>query len=605
MKSSIKSFLRTLPVKKVFLSYHYKISLVVFLSSIIYFLALPFPPLSRSTYISENALMLDYGKSQYKDEFKEDFLSYAERISYCLKKKDSSCDMESLLLSILGELSSTPIVGDKYTYSVMKGKRSDGNESLLLMAPYSVGGKTNVCGISMLLASIKQFRNFNYWSRDILVLIAGNSAFSPLEGVNSFLSSYHNSDVITSSSAIQAAISLEVSDCSPQGNCDINANNGWNVVELLIEGRNGLLPNLDLVNSFCIQEVNRSPYGPIDLGRGGEEIRVFIKKLIYKIFSFLSRWKLLPTLNPNELYNYIFDVVQAALFIKRQGLDLEGYSHGPMMAYRIDAVTLSLRGDPSKVINEQDEMSSVHAVFNTDFDLINDEDDLESVRREIYAPSYFKTDSNAMKIIFDRLEMTMRSLNNILEHLHQSFFIYILLGNGKRFVSIANYIAIGLIPIILLSIKSLYLYLCIRDGNSEWFKSIIGVLAFITSFDVIYSALRSISILNGFYTCALLFCLLLVFKSFFLPSFSLRKIQITSLLLLCILLMSLLLINFGFVALFGFVIVPFLCLIDFSFKFVLLIPILVFTTVVKEDVYWNFGVSNFLILPTLCLLLLL
>lgn len=47
------------------------------------------------------------------------------------------------------------------------------------------------------------------------------------------------------------------------------------------------------------------------------------------------------------------------------------------------------------------------------------------------------------------VELTFRSLSNILEHLHQSFFFY-LLCDGETFISIANYIAIGILPIVAL-----------------------------------------------------------------------------------------------------------------------------------------------------------
>lgn len=45
--------------------------------------------------------------------------------------------------------------------------------------------------------------------------------------------------------------------------------------------------------------------------------------------------------------------------------------------------------------------------------------------------------------------MGFRSLNNILEHLHQSFFFY-LLQDSEHFISIASYIALGILPVVAL-----------------------------------------------------------------------------------------------------------------------------------------------------------
>jgi len=77
----------------------------------------------------------------------------------------------------------------------------------------------------------------------------------------------------------------------------------------------------------------------------------------------------------------------------KQGLGLASGPHSAFMPYHVDAVTLQPFGD-----GWQDEMAMGRVV-----------------------------------------EGTFRSLNNLLEHLHQSFFFYLLMAKG-RFVSIGTYL---------------------------------------------------------------------------------------------------------------------------------------------------------------------
>ncbi len=55
---------------------------------------------------------------------------------------------------------------------------------------------------------------------------------------------------------------------------------------------------------------------------------------------------------------------------------------------------------------------------------------------------------------FRRVELAFRSLNNILEHLHQSFFVYVLPSNG-RLISISHYVGAGVFSIVALMVQAL------------------------------------------------------------------------------------------------------------------------------------------------------
>jgi len=61
------------------------------------------------------------------------------------------------------------------------------------------------------------------------------------------------------------------------------------------------------------------------------------------------------------------------------------------------------------------------------------------------------------------VESTFRSLNNLLEHLHQSFFFYLLIGS-KRFVSIGTYLPSAMLVAVNFAISSIALW--VRSGKS-------------------------------------------------------------------------------------------------------------------------------------------
>jgi len=61
------------------------------------------------------------------------------------------------------------------------------------------------------------------------------------------------------------------------------------------------------------------------------------------------------------------------------------------------------------------------------------------------------------------VESTFRSLNNLLEHLHQSFFFYLLIGS-RRFVSIGTYLPSAMLVAVNFAISSIALW--IRSGKS-------------------------------------------------------------------------------------------------------------------------------------------
>lgn len=66
------------------------------------------------------------------------------------------------------------------------------------------------------------------------------------------------------------------------------------------------------------------------------------------------------------------------------------------------------------------------------------------------------------------IESTFRSLNNLLEHLHQSFFFYLLM-QSNRFVSIGTYLPSAMLVAVNFTIMAIFLW--VKSGSPETTKS--------------------------------------------------------------------------------------------------------------------------------------
>lgn len=214
--------------------------------------------------------------------------------------------------------------------------------------------------MSSALAFYSAFNELKFWARDVIFIFPQKS----YEGLEGWLNTYLT-DRSIDSGTIQAAICLEI-----EGNyCDT----GFDYFSVHLEGPNGLLPNLDMVNALV---------------RLGET-----RNLIFGLQKSLPGW-----VARSDYFRRLWNIVG---MLVRQGFGFPRFIHGPFLKARIDAIT-------------------VRAV--------------ESKRREDEHVHKAK-----FKAFYETIEGTYRSLNNALEHLHQSFFFY-LLPSSRRFISIANFL---------------------------------------------------------------------------------------------------------------------------------------------------------------------
>ena len=113
-----------------------------------------------------------------------------------------------------------------------------------MIFPYSIESRTDV-SLAVLLTMAKFFRHQKYWAKDIIFLITQHEQL----GMQAWLEAYHRTscgyggpqvlnygDLEARAGSIQAAINLEIS------------HEKFTHLNVKVEGLNGQLPNLDLVN---------------------------------------------------------------------------------------------------------------------------------------------------------------------------------------------------------------------------------------------------------------------------------------------------------------------------------------------------------------------
>ena len=275
------------------------------------------------------------------------------------------------------------VISGTNVYGMLAGPRADATEAMVLIAPWkNMEGKINYSGVALVLTLARYFKRWSIWSKDIFILIPEDSVYGP----EAWVAAYHStipsgnvSSLAIKGGALQGAVAIDY-PAGPWGQ-------RFDKLDVLYDGINGALPNLDLLNTAVSVASGQMGIGCTlhDMG------------------------------NHNDGY-------KDRLITLGKGLVTQSVGHatGPhsaFMPYHVDAITLRTIGD-----GWHDEMGLGRTV-----------------------------------------ESLFRSINNLLEHLHQSFFFYILL-NTNRFVSVGNYLPAAMIMAGSFTITALALW--VRSGKA-------------------------------------------------------------------------------------------------------------------------------------------
>uniref|UniRef100_A0A8C3AYD2 GPI-anchor transamidase component GPAA1 n=1 Tax=Cyclopterus lumpus TaxID=8103 RepID=A0A8C3AYD2_CYCLU len=232
------------------------ICVVCYMAGVAWFMGLAFEPFTLRTYMSENAM----GSTMVEERFPAGERALGTGREFSAHKKKAGGmpvdwlvkTMQSRGLEVFTQRFSRRLpfpdedkerymVKGTNVYGILRAPRAPRTEALVLSAPCSPGDDNNQA-VGVLLGLAQYFRNQVFWAKDIIFLVNEHD----LIGMQAWLEGYHHTNTTGMDwsplqgrgGSIQAALSLELSS-------DVVTS-----LDLVLEGLNGQLPNLDLANLF-------------------------------------------------------------------------------------------------------------------------------------------------------------------------------------------------------------------------------------------------------------------------------------------------------------------------------------------------------------------
>ncbi|CAH8609571.1 unnamed protein product [Schistosoma margrebowiei] len=378
---------------------------LLYLIGLIWFCLLSQDELNHKTYMSENALLIGQVNEIFDDvsssiEFYEESKKAFKSNEIIGLKQWLSIQLNIIGLEVYSQnfsfshdiLSPLKSINGSNLYGIMRSPSGGRTEALVIIT--SLGDNPTYFGsLAYVLSLSKLFRNQIHWAKDIIFLFPEYEYI----GLMAWLEAYHgtiNSDNLFwselegRSGSIQAGLSLEF------------PNLYQSAIDILPEGPNGLLANLDLVNTVVrlaeahsvVTRVNSQPY---DYRRVTLETRL----------------------------NDMMGLMKA---VWNQGSNSPTGLHGPLINYQIPAITLRAEQKHRSTVPRSSEVLSVTRL----------------------------------------LEGILRSINNLQERFHQSFWYYFL-PNPYRYISIGVYMPPVLIMILSLLLKPVLFWILLNQSDSD------------------------------------------------------------------------------------------------------------------------------------------
>ncbi|GJN93973.1 hypothetical protein Rhopal_007036-T1 [Rhodotorula paludigena] len=269
------------------------------------------------------------------------------------------------------------------TYAILHAPKTDGAEALVLSASWlsrathEIGHhRINTRGVALVLALANYFKKHSMWSKDIIFVIGDDY----VAGTQAWLDAYHG---FGQDNLHAEPLKLTTGPIWAALNLDY-PHHSFSHAGIYYEGANGHLPNLDFINSAS-RILRNMGIPPL--------LHSYDPAQTFALPSFLAS---LPFASHSEVQRYAH---AARNLIRQVALTADGRILGPegtFGKYRIDAITLF--GVPAEG----------SAVLTARFD--------------------------------SATESLFRTLNNLLERFHQSFFLYIM-TSVDSFIAVGNYLA--------------------------------------------------------------------------------------------------------------------------------------------------------------------
>ncbi|XP_052060128.1 glycosylphosphatidylinositol anchor attachment 1 protein-like [Mytilus californianus] len=386
--------------------YNNHLSVLCYIAGVTWFLALAYQPLNARTYFSENALLPGLVENEFYPEL--DMESLVQEYNEQLQKEKNNVPRKWVADQFIAlgldtyiqnytilyplQLTRGKSVPGQNVYGILRARRASSTESIVLSMPLRQKESdmpSTTGSMVLMLALAKYFRQKPYWAKDIIFLATDHEQF----GMQAWLNGYHDissdyispGDLMGRSGSIQAALNLEIPDSNLKH------------LDIKIQGLNGQLPNLDLVN-LVVRLCQRERV----------EVSIHKQKDYYDAESV-------------DGYKHSLKTMMKMMWSHASGVPTG--NHGLFHRYHIEAVTIE-----------------------------------GITKRKGHHISLAKT-GRVIEGIF-------RSLNNLLERFHQSFFFYILPAT-ERYISIGLYMPpFGLICAAGL-IKAVAIWIALSTRNSE------------------------------------------------------------------------------------------------------------------------------------------
>ncbi|CAA7271557.1 unnamed protein product [Cyclocybe aegerita] len=394
------------------------IKFTLFLAGYLWMIYIPSPLWGRGTYIDENALQpaqvntnWNWGDVHAADRHLEQLECIrdgnwtSEQRARWLKEEFGKHGVVSSTQRYSFSTSLTTIHGTN-AYAVLASPRHSGTEAMIISASWlsrsgEGDGTINIRGVSTVLALAGFLKRYSYWAKDIVFVVSDGY----LDGMQAWLGAYHGS---SQSGLYAEPLQFTSGVIWTALNIDYPGHS-FSHLGVFFEGLNGRLPNQDLINSFeriarYTAGVSVTVYDHLDprAEPSANKAPWFLPQFIYNI---------------PEVKGYLYQANNIVRHAKYQASGRGSGVHGLFHQFRIDAITLF--AVPAMGPH------GFHAIGRT-------------------------------------IESTLRTMNNLLERLHASFFFYILPG-PQRFLKIGLYLP----SVILISVAMMFHGLSIWS-NAGW-----------------------------------------------------------------------------------------------------------------------------------------
>ncbi|XP_028785822.1 glycosylphosphatidylinositol anchor attachment 1 protein [Neltuma alba] len=434
------------------------VSIVCFTAGVLALLLLPV--LAKNTYISENALMPGSANNMLSSHD----ASVANKLvkdltGLKLRSRGSELESQRLVAHYMSDLGAevthhkfypqlnqfhplhfftSPDSGNvgkniscsslgMNTVGIIRAPRGDGKEAIVLVTPYNPMevGVEEAFSLGIAYSVFSLLTRATWLAKDVVWLVA-DSRYGEYSAVASWLTEYlapafSRVDVINSETCSESNI---VDKLGQKRYTEKNLYDGFrragtmaaalvikvakqsdyfeDAVHIYAEASNGQMPNLDLINIVNYLAVHK------------QGLQIKVKKMwsvlsyrwLYTLgFMFESLGQIARSLNPQWKFGipaaeYVEGTATLASSLYYQGLGVPTGPHGAFRDYQVDAITL--------------EISSKVPL-------------IKMARRNEFLIRGGKL-----------IEGVVRSVNNLLEKFHQSFFLY-LLTSPSKFVSVGVY----------------------------------------------------------------------------------------------------------------------------------------------------------------------